>query len=499
MRASPVSLCPILAIDQGTSNTKALLVAPDGTILARASRPMQLSHPRPEWTEQSADDIWQSVAGVIDDIMSAHSDTTPDAAVTAVAISNQRETVLLWDAVTGRPLGPAISWQCRRTSDGCAALRAAGHEPMVLERTGLGLDPLFPALKLAWLLDTIPGARDRAAAGEVRAGTIDSWLLWKLTGCAAHATDHSNASRTQLLNLHSLSWDADLAALFRVPLNILPQVRPSDSLFGTVADGCCALPAGTPIHAIMGDSHAAMFGHGIRSVGAAKATIGTGSSIMALAPGPVQSRNGLSGTIAWSRQTGVQFAIEGNITVSGQAAAFTTQLLGQGDEQALTALAQTVADSGGVVFVPALAGLGAPHWKDRARGLVTGMTLGTTPAHLARATFEAIAMQIVDVCRAMEADVGTVVPVLSVDGGATANDFLLQLLADLLDRTVIRHSSPQLSALGVARMAAEALGLFSDVSDGAAGERFQPGMAWDQREAIHRQWADGIAQTIGNC
>jgi len=263
----------------------------------------------------------------------------------------------------------------------------------VARGTGTGrpsLDPLFAALKLAWLLDTIPGGRDRAAAGEVCAGTIDSWLIWKLTGGAAHATDHSNASRTQLLNLHSLSWDADLAALFRVPLNILPQLRPSDSLFGTVAKGCCALPAGTPIHAIMGDSHAAMFGHGIRSVGAAKASIGTGSSIMALAPGLAQSRNGLSGTIAWSRQTGVQFAIKGNITVSGQAAAFTAHLLGQGNEQALTAL--TVADSGGVVFVPALAGLGASHWKDRARGLVTGMALGTTPAHLTRATFETIAI-----------------------------------------------------------------------------------------------------------
>lgn len=498
MRANPV-----LAIDQGTSNSKALLVAPDGTIVARASRPMQLNHPRPEWTEQSADDIWQSVVGVIDDLLSAR----PEAAVAAVAISNQRETVLLWDAVTGRPLGPAISWQCRRTSDACAALRAAGHEPMVLERTGLGLDPLFPALKLAWLLDTIPGARDRAASGEVRAGTIDSWLLWKLTGGAAHATDHSNASRTQLLNLHRLEWDADLAALFRVPVTILPQIRPSDSLFGMVAEDCCALPAGTPIHAIMGDSHAAMFGHGIGSVGAAKATIGTGSSIMALASGPVQSRNGLSGTIAWSRQTGVQFAIEGNITVSGQAAGFATRLLGQSDEQALTALALTVEDSGGVVFVPALAGLGAPHWKDRARGLVTGMTLGTTPAHLARATFEAIAMQIVDVCRAMEADVGAAMPILSVDGGATANDFLLQLLADLLDRTVVRHSSPQLSALGVARMAAEALGLTSDGrgggwaggSDRTAGEMFRPGMAADQRAAIHRQWADGITQTTGNC
>ncbi|MCW6530474.1 FGGY family carbohydrate kinase [Sphingomonas sp. MMSM20] len=480
----------ILAIDQGTTNTKALLVSPDGAIRARASRPMTLTHPQPGWSEQSADAIWASVAAAVDELVTGAPDTT----IAAVAISNQRETIVLWDAATGRPLAPAISWQCRRSSDRCAVLRAAGHEAMVLERTGLGLDPLFPAAKLAWLLDAIPGARDRAAAGELRAGTVDSWLLWNLTGGTVHATDHGNAARTQLLNLRTLEWDATLLALFGVPRTLLPDLRASDSLFGTVAAGRTALPAGIPIHAVMGDSHAALFGHGIREPGAAKVTIGTGSSIMALTGGPVQSANGLSSTIAWSRGDRAHYALEGNIAVSGHTAAFVARLLGMADEAALSALAETVDDSGGVVVVPALAGLGAPHWQDRARGLIAGMTLGTTPAHIARAAFEAIALQIVDLCRAMEADLGITMPAISVDGGATRNAFLLQLLADLLDRAVERRADPELSALGAARMAAEALGLPARPAAADNLELFVPAMRDDRRQAIHRQWTASILQ-----
>ncbi|MCW4463493.1 FGGY family carbohydrate kinase [Sphingomonas sp. BT-65] len=482
----------ILAIDQGTTNTKALLVAQDGTILSRAARPMTLAHPRPGWVEQPADDIWTSVAGAIADLVAEN----PHIAVEALAISNQRETIVLWDAATGIPLAPAISWQCRRSADRCAALRAAGHEPLLVERTGLGIDPLFSAAKLGWLLDSVPGGRARAEAGELRAGTVDSWLLWKLTAGESHATDHSNASRTQLFNRHSLDWDAGLAELFRIPLALLPAVRASDSLFGTAAAGVTALPAGVPIHAIMGDSHAALFGHGIDAPGTAKVTVGTGSSIMMLTDAPISSANGLSGTIGWSREVGgVRHALEGNITVSGQAAAFGMRLLGLADETALSALAQSVPNSGGVVFVPALAGLGAPYWQPDARGLLTGLTLATTPAHIARAVFEAIAMQIVDVCHAMEADLGAVMPGISADGGATRNDFLLQLLADLLDRPVTRCSSPELSALGAARMAA---GMPARVPAAALDDAvtFVPAMDAARREAVHADWHAAVRRTL---
>jgi len=483
---------PILAIDQGTTNTKALLVEPDGMIVARASRPMTLSHPQPGWAEQSAADIWAGVQQVIADIVTQTGNRTP----AALAISNQRETIILWDAQTGEAVGPAISWQCRRSSDRCAALRAAGHGPGVFERTGLALDPLFPATKLAWLLDHDSAIRPRAEAGMLRAGTVDSWLLWNLTGGAEHATDHSNASRTQLFDLRSLAWDAELAALFEVPLSLLPRVLPSDSHFGLVAGGRTALSPGIPIHAMMGDSHAALFGHRINQPGIAKVTIGTGSSMMALTDRFVTSANGLSSTIAWSSGGGIHYALEGNITVSGQVAGFVGRLLGAADEEALSSLAQTVAHADGVVFVPALAGLGAPHWQDRARGLITGMTLATTPAHVARAAFDAIALQIVDVCQAVEADIGHPLAGLTVDGGATRNDFLLQLLADLLDRPVVRRADPELSALGVAMMAARGLGAVTDTVETNRDVTFRPAIDATQRRDIHGAWRAAIRQAI---
>jgi glycerol kinase len=482
----------ILAIDQGTTNTKALLVDQNGMIVARASRAMTLTHPQPGWAEQSAADIWASVRQVVADIVAQRPDATP----AALAISNQRETIVLWDAETGEAVGPAISWQCRRSSKRCAALRAAGYEPMVFERTGLALDPLFPAAKLAWLLDHDKSIRARAETGTLRAGTIDSWLLWNLTAGAVHATDHSNASRTQLFDPRSLVWDPELAALFDVPLALLPIVLPSDSLFGQVADGCCGLPAGIPVHAMMGDSHAALFGHGITRPGVAKVTIGTGSSIMTPTEHFVTSANGLSSTIAWSTGDGIRFALEGNITVSGQAAAFATQLLGLDDEEALSSLAQSVDHAGGVVFVPALAGLGAPYWQDRARGQITGMTLATTPAHLARAAFDAIALQIVDVCQAMEADIGGRLTGVSVDGGATRNDFLLQLLADLLDRAVTRRAHAEMSALGVARMAGRALGFAPGAGEADNGTTFRPAIDAARRQDIHDGWRAAVRLAI---
>lgn len=476
----------ILAIDQGTSNTKVLLVeATSGAVVARSSRAMRVAHPQPGWAEQSAEDIWAAVQDGIAAVLAGR-----DAGeVAAVAISNQRETVVLWDAVTGEPVAPAPIWQCRRTSARCEALRAAGHGDEVAAISGLGLDPLFPAAKIAWLLDTVPDGRARAARGELRCGTIDSWLLWRLTGGRVHATDTSNASRTHLLGLDTLAWDARLATIFGVPLDILPEVRSSDAAFGVVAGGVLA---GVPIHAMLGDSHAALYGHGIRAPGRAKVTIGTGSSVMTPTAARVRSRHGLSETIAWSRGGEALHALEGNISVSGQAAAFATQLLGVKDEDALTALASSVPDSGGVAFVPALAGLGAPHWRSEARGLIAGMSLGTRPAHIARATLEAIALQIGDVLDAMAADLGMAVAEVSVDGGATRNPLLMQMLADLTGRTVLRPTIAEASALGAARLAADALG-FAGWDQGAQ-DRFEPMLPAAAVDALRTGWRSAIAR-----
>jgi glycerol kinase len=482
----------ILAIDQGTTNTKALLVAPDGSVRLSRSRAMRVDYPQPGWAEQSASDIWEGVAALIAELAAAVDPGT----IAAVAISNQRETIVLWDAETGRPVGPAVIWQCRRSADRCAALRAAGHEAEIVARSGLGIDPLFPAAKIAWLLDTILGARARAERGDLRCGTVDSWLLWNLTGGAVHATDHSNASRTQLFNIDTLDWDADLARLFEVPLGLLPRVMPSDSRFGTVAPGLTALRDGTPILAVMGDSHAALFEHSADGSPRVKVTIGTGSSLMAATGELVRSTHGLSSTIAWSRGGHVQYALEGNILVSGHAAAFATSMLGLPDEAALTALAQSVEDSGGVVFVPALAGLGAPHWCSDARGTISGLSLATQPAHIARATLEAIALQIGDVVAALDADLGTAVAELSIDGGAARNALLMQLLADLTGRRIIRSTIPEASALGVARLAADGIGMTLPASSEEQKEFFDPAMSAAQRERLLARWHAAVAGAV---
>jgi glycerol kinase len=327
----------------------------------------------------------------------------------------------------------------------------------------------------------------------LRAGTVDSWLLWNLTGGESFATDHSNASRTQLFNTETLSFSPELAAIFGAPITCLPQPLPSDSAFGHTAAGAKALPAGVPIRAMMGDSHAALYGHGLRTPGTVKATYGTGSSLMTLTPGRVASRHGLSGTIAWTDRNGTAYALEGNITVSAQAAAFMARLLGVADARALSDLAQTVPDSGGVAFVPALAGLGAPHWDDHATGTITGMTHGTLPAHLARATFEAIALQVADVFTAMLLDAGQPLQTLRADGGASANPFLMQLQADILGRPVLRSAVEEVGALGVAAMAFAAMGSPMPASPDSA-IRFDPKAPADWRKALHQDWTTALAK-----
>ena len=481
----------ILAIDQGTTNTKALIVSADGQILHKASVANHVAYPQPGWAEQDADALFAGVAAVIADVAGQLDDVSR---IAGIAISNQRESVLVWDATTGRPIGPCITWQCRRSAPACDRLRGAGHGPLIAERTGLALDPLFPAAKIAWLLDHATGARDRANRGELRAGTVDAWLLWNLTGGKAHATDHSNASRTQLFNTGTLAWDADLCAIFSVPAAIMPAVRPSDAEFGRTAAGITALPAGIPIRAMIGDSHAALYGHGIRRPGAVKATYGTGTSLMTLTDSRISSGNGLSSTIAWSRGDTVSYALEGNISVSGQAASFMAELLGIADAAALSALAETVPDSNGVSFVPALMGLGAPYWRADARGTVTGMSLGTKPAHLARAALEAIAFQVADVIGAMDADIGAGLTELRADGGASQNGMLMQFQADIIDRPVAAAAAPEVSALGAAALAFAAMG--EEMPAVPAANRFAPSMQRTDREALRARWAAAVTQTL---
>ena len=473
----------VLAIDQGTTNTKAVLVDAGGQVVARASTPLTTHYPHPGWAEQSASAIWTSVQKVIADLV-------PHGVPDAIAIANQRETLVVWDAETSQPICPAPIWQCRRTASDCAALIAAGHNPAVLAATGLDINPLFPASKLAWVLRNLPQAATLLAQGRLRTGTVDSWLLWNLTGGATFACDHSNASRTQLFDTETLTFSKDLSAIFGAPLDCLPDPRPSDSRFGTTAARQTTLPAGIPIHAMLGDSHAALYGHGVRSPGTVKATYGTGSSLMTLTPARTASNHGLSGTIAWTDRNGTAHALEGNITVSAQAASFMAALLGVKDAASLSDLAQTVPDSGGVVFIPALAGLGAPHWDDTATGTITGMTHGTTRAHLARATFEAIALQIADVFTAMEADIGHPLAALRADGGASGNGFLMQLQADILDRVVQTVDVEEVGALGVAAMAFAALG--EDLPLSALSCRYSPQLLNMEAQSIRARWQKAL-------
>ena len=479
----------VLALDQGTTNTKALVFARDGAVVAQASARCGTHYPQSGWAEQSAGEIWETTKKVIAEVTAqAGADR-----IAAIGISNQRETIVAWDAETGQPVEPAILWQCRRTAQTCADLAKAGHSETVKDLTGLQLNPLFPASKLAWIIKNNKKAADLAQTGRLRAGTVDAWLIWNLTGGKSHATDQSNASRTLLFDTKSLSWSPALAEIFAVPLSCLPDVLPSDSRFGDTATGMSALPPGIPIHSVMGDSHAALYGHGVRAPGTVKATYGTGSSLMTLTPSRLASRHNLSSTIAWAANGTTHYALEGNITVSAQAAAFAAGLLGQADAAALSDLAQTVPDSAGVTFVPALAGLGAPHWDDAARGTIGGLSLGSTPAHLARATFEAIAHQIIDVFDSMQSDVEQALDGIAADGGASANGFLMQLQADLLGKPVRRGELAEIGAFGVALMAFEALG-----TPMQAPERhytaFSPALAAPDRDQAREHWRAAINQ-----
>jgi glycerol kinase len=481
-----------LAIDQGTTNTKALLMSKAGEVLARASRPLSISFPQPGWVEQDARELWSSVMVAIDECLGQ----VPSAEIAAIGVSNQRESVVVWDGRTREPVGPCVSWQCTRGSGLCAQLRERGCDALVRERSGLGLDPLFSASKAAWLIA-------RADNADIRVGTVDSWLLWNLTGGAVHATDASNASRTQLLNVRRVEWDEDLLVLFGVPAACLPEVRRSSGHFGrTVAIG--KLAAGVPVGSLIGDSHAALFGHAAFEPGAVKATYGTGSSLMTLTDLPVTSTHGLSTTIAWGRpqacgglsgRATVQYALEGNIFNTGAAVQWLGEFLGLPDPvQDAAALARSVPGTAGVYLVPAFAGLGAPVWDVGARGLLFGLSRGTTAAHAARAAVESIAYQVYDVFEAMRLDAGIALPELRADGGASRNDTLMQFQADILGCPVVRSGSTDLSARGAAWLAGLAVGFWNSLTElknlPQATNRFEPRMPQTRRAELLAGWHD---------
>src|SRR5690606_24989595 len=430
-----------------TTSSRAILFDREGRVVAVAQQEFRQRYPQPGWVEHDPEEIWATQLATAQQVLNQAGVSPAD--VAAIGITNQRETTVLWDRTTGKPVAPAIVWQDRRTAGMCDALKAEGAEAVVREKTGLVLDPYFSATKIAWLLDNVPGLRARAERGEIAFGTIDSWLVYRLTGGRVHATDYSNASRTMLLNIHTLAWDDELLALFgRIPKAILPQVLPSSHIYGETDPALLGAPI--PIGGIAGDQQAALFGQTCFDAGMAKNTYGTGSFLL-LNTGtrPVASRNGLLTTVAWGVGGQVSYALEGSVFVTGAAVQWLRDGLGIIASAAETeALALSVEDTGGVYLVPAFAGLGAPYWDPYARGIPVGITRGTTRAHVVRAALEAIAYQTVDVMQAMEQDAGVPLRALRVDGGAAVNDFLMQFQADLLNVPVERPAVTETTALG---------------------------------------------------
>ncbi len=488
----------VLAIDQGTTGTTALLVDARLEVVAKCNREFRQIFPRPGWVEHDLEDIWGSVLGAVSDVLAA-SEVDPNR-IAAIGITNQRETVGLWERASGRPLGTAIVWQCRRTAARCASLKAAGHLDRVREKTGLLLDPYFSATKLAWLLDERPGARARATAGEVAAGTIDSFLVHRLTGGQAHVTDATNASRTLLLDLSRRAWDDELLELFGVPAACLPEIRSSCEVYGRTS-GVPGLPDGIPVAGMAGDQQAALFGQACFSPGDVKCTYGTGAFIVLMTGTRIlRSSHDLLTTIAWQlgEDAPVEYAMEGSVFSAGSAVQWLRDGLGIIEKAAdVEALAASVPDSGEVVFVPALTGLGAPHWRPEARGLITGITRGTGRAEMARATLEGIACQVHEVLQALRSDAAQLeLRDIRVDGGAAANDLLMQMQADLAGQPVIRPAFLETTAAGAACLAGLACGLFpsKDAIEAVWREerRFQPSSDRRPAERLLNKWRAAV-------
>jgi glycerol kinase len=489
----------ILSIDQGTTGSTAVLIDSSLAVVAKHNQEFPQIYPQPGWVEHNPEDIWSSVETAVSGALAKAGISASE--ITAIGITNQRETTVVWDRATSAPIRNAIVWQCRRTTETCAALKKAGHEPNVREKTGLVLDPYFSGTKLSWTLDAVDGARARAQRGELAFGTIDSFLVWRLTGGVTHVTDVSNASRTMLMNLRTGEWDDELIALLRAERALLPEIRGNAEVYGHTK-GLSFLPDGIPIAGMAGDQQAALFGQACFLPGEAKCTYGTGAFLlMNTGSTPIASKNGLLTTAAWRIGGQMTYALEGSAFVAGAVVQWLRDEL-QFFESAeeIEAMAASVADNGGVVCVPALAGLGAPHWNPEARGVIWGLTRGTNRGHIARAALEGIALQNRDILEAMEADLGdgNGLGLLRVDGGAAANNMLMQFQADVLDVPVSRPTMLETTALGAGLLAGLGAGVFSDLeavrSVWSEDQRFEPQMSSQDRDAAVALWNAGLAR-----
>ena len=489
----------ILALDQGTTSSRAIVFAEDGSVRAQAQQEFRQIFPNPGWVEHDPEDIWASQLSVARRALAQSRLKAAD--ITALGIANQRETSILWERKSGKPVHNAIVWQDRRTANACAALKRRGKTNTVRSKTGLVLDPYFSATKLAWLLDSIPGLRLRAKRGELAFGTVDSWLAWKLSGGALHVTDVSNASRTMLYDIHAGDWDDALLTLFRIPRSLLPRVLPSSHLYGESIKS--VFGAAIPIAGIAGDQQAALFGQACHSPGMAKNTYGTGCfMLLNTGANAVPSRHGLLTTRCAQRGTKPQYALEGGVFIAGAVVQWLRDGLGFIRSSAeIEALAASVEDAGGVYLVPAFAGLGAPHWDAYARGTMLGLTRGTTRAHIARAALEAIAFQSAEVLQSMQKDSGIRLKELRVDGGAAANDMLMQFQADLLGVPVLRPKVLETTALGAAYLAGLATGVWKNTAaigrQWAVGRRFEPAMGRAEAGARMSGWTRALERSKG--
>ena len=484
----------VLALDQGTTSSRAILVDRRGAIMASEQQEFAQIYPQPGWVEHDALEIWSSQLAVARAVV-AKAGLTGEA-IAAIGITNQRETTVVWDRTTGAPIHNAIVWQDRRTAAFCDQLKAEGKAALIQAKTGLVIDAYFSGTKLKWILDTVPGARDRAARGELCFGTIDTWLLWQLTGGAVHATDVSNASRTMLCNIHELCWDEELLALLDIPAAILPEIRSSSEVYGQ----CSLIAAGPaiPVAGIAGDQQAALFGQMCTQPGMVKNTYGTGCfMLMNTGETAVASRNNLLTTVAWQVAGVTNYALEGSVFIGGAVVQWLRDELGIITNSAeVEALAASVSDSDGVYVVPAFAGLGAPHWNQHARGMITGLTRGSSAAHIARAAVEAIAYQVRDLLSAMEADAGRPIAELRVDGGASVNNTLMQFQADLVDARVVRPVITETTALGAAYLAGLATGYWSGIEEISAqwqiDRAFDPAIDAGTRTKLTKGWQRSV-------
>ncbi len=487
----------ILALDQGTTSSRAIVFDHDGSVRSVAQKEFTQLFPQPGWVEHDPLEIWASQIGVAVEALGRAQIRPRD--VAAIGITNQRETTIVWDRETGVPIANAIVWQDRRTADFCEALKREGASSTIQAKTGLLIDAYFSASKIRWLLDHVPGARAKADAGKLAFGTVDTWLLWKLTGHASHVTDVSNASRTMLFNIHTMQWDEDLLRLFQIPAGLLPAVRSSSEIYGHVAPALGI--ERVPIAGIAGDQQAALFGQMCRKPGMSKNTYGTGCFLLQnIGTQPTTSRNQLVTTVAWQIGDCTEYALEGSVFIGGAVVQWIRDGLGLvRTAPEIEALAASVPDNGGVYFVPAFAGLGAPHWDPYARGAIIGITRGTTAGHIARAALESIAYQVADLLDAMRADAGIPLSELRADGGAAANNALMQFQADLLGAPVLRPKVTETTALGAAYLAGLAVGYWKS-ADELTGQwqverRFDAQMPPAKANALRDRWTAAVERS----